>query len=175
MNRILLKSDNLDTRTPADFLRLVESIGPIAVDPCGNRRGLVNARVILYPRSGWKTRPDYGNGITANWKQLARGGLVFVNPPYGQQINFWSLKTKMEAFSGTEIILLVAARTDTCWFHHLMKAEPDPRAVIFWSGRIRFVGHRCCAPFPSAVFYWGKRRDRFLSVFGQKGFMVLRS
>jgi hypothetical protein len=64
----------------------------------------------------------------------------------------------------TEMIILIAARTDTKGWRLL---SSFPWCGI--TGRLHFSGHKEAAPFPSAVFYLGKNVDRFVEVFSRWG------
>jgi hypothetical protein len=44
-------------------------------------------------------------------------------------------------------------------------------ALCFWKGRIKFVGARDPAPFPSLIAYWGNDTDRFKTILGKKGWI----
>ncbi len=66
------------------------------------------------------------NGLTAPWH-----GLVWMNPPYGQETGRWMKRLASHGYG----IALVFARTDTAWWHdHAMRAD----LICFVRGRIRF-------------------------------------
>lgn len=104
------------------------------------------------------------DGLKSPWN-LAGGGAVFCNPPYGRQIGKWVQKAYEESKSGTTIVLLIPARTDTTYFHDYIYGRAEVR---FIRGRIVFVdeagepckdvkGRAMPAPFPSmVVIYSGK-------------------
>lgn len=75
-------------------------------------------------------------------------GVVWLNPPYGKEIGKWVGKALQESrWRGATVVCLVPARTDSWWWH-----DYTPSAEIrFIRGRIRFVGAKYNAPFPSAV------------------------
>lgn len=84
------------------------------------------------------------DALTRDW---SRHGAVWCNPPYGREIGRWVAKAWHESQKGVTVVCLVAARTDTAWWHdYAMRGE-----VRFLRGRIRFVGARHNAPFPSAI------------------------
>lgn len=75
-------------------------------------------------------------------------GVVWLNPPYGKQIGKWVEKAFQESVCrGATVVCLLPARTDSGWWHDY--AERGERRFI--RGRIRFVGARYNAPFPSAI------------------------
>jgi phage N-6-adenine-methyltransferase len=89
---------------------------------------------------------------------------VFVNPPYsrGLQGKFIA-KAAEEARNGALVVMLLPARTDTKAFHaHIWDAEKhQPRAgveVRFLPGRLKFVGAKHGAPFPSMVVIFRGQR-----------------
>ena len=77
-------------------------------------------------------------------------GAVWCNPPYGRAVGRWVAKGFTEAMSGSAavVVMLVAARTDTRWWHD---CALHGREIRFIPGRLRFGGHSHPAPFPSAV------------------------
>lgn len=83
------------------------------------------------------------NGLAQDW----RGNTVFLNPPYGRDIGLWVRKALLTAASGSVVVCLLPARTDTKWWHdYASRGE-----VRFLKGRLRFEGGQHCAPFPSAI------------------------
>jgi hypothetical protein len=95
--------------------------------------------------------------------------LVYVNPPYGSALADWAPKIAAEANSGLEIVALVPSRTDTDWFHTLWESA---RTTLLWKGRLKFLGAKSAAPFPSALFYFGKREEVFIKAFADKGIFI---
>ncbi len=66
------------------------------------------------------------NGLILPWH-----GLVWMNPPYGQETGKWVKRLASHGYG----IALVFARTDTAWWHdHAMRAD----LICFVRGRIRF-------------------------------------
>lgn len=141
--------------TPANILALVlDVLGDIDLDPCGNSRGAPNV-----PAARHYTSED--DGLAQEW-----AGRVFMNPPYGNDIKHWVEKLCESYESGqvAEAIALVPARTDTRWFRRMEKYH-----VCFVTGRLTFVGNDDPAPFPSALFYFGDNPDLFTHVFSTIG------
>ncbi len=104
------------------------------------------------------------NGLAQPWY-----GRVWLNPPYGRQIERWTgrLINFYDVGLVTEAIALVPARTDTEWFEPLFNY-----ALCFWRGRLKFSGAESSAPFPSAVVYLGPRPERFRVTFAPYGRIV---
>lgn len=146
--------------TPSEILDLVRQVNDIGLDPCSNSKSIVNAKKeFFFPRH---------DGLVESW--AGHDGLVYVNPPYGRKIKKWAEKASGESTLGTEIIMLVPARTDTKWMHDFIFNSAS--AVCFWKGRIKFLGAQSSAPFPSAIVYWGSNVERFEEVFSTKGLVV---
>ena len=131
---------------------VVACMGGIDLDPCSNSHETPNV-----PAAEHYTRAD--DGLAQTW----RGG-VFMNPPYGREIDPWIAKLVSEYEDGavTEAIALVPARTDTQWWQRLRDYH-----ICFVTGRLAFkgAGNNESAPFPSAVVYLGNDTDRFVNTF----------
>lgn len=106
-----------------------------------------------------------GDGRTDKAVECCGGGAVFCNPPYGREIGKWVRKAWEEAKSGTTIVLLIPARTDTSYFHDYILGHAEIRWV---RGRLRFEDEDGTvyppAPFPSMVVVYngkeGKHENR---------------
>jgi phage N-6-adenine-methyltransferase len=91
------------------------------------------------------------DGLTRPWD-----GVCWMNPPYGRDIGRWMRKAWHEHQRGVTVVCLVPARTDTAWWHdYAARGE-----VRFLRGRVRFVGARHSAPFPSAVVIFRHKSPR---------------
>jgi phage N-6-adenine-methyltransferase len=86
-------------------------------------------------------------GLMQPWQ----GERVWMNPPYGPQVRRWMEKAWTEARSAELIVALVAARTDTEWWH---RYALDSSEIRFVRNRLRFDGTGGRAPFPSAIVIW---------------------
>lgn len=150
INKALFTSNKDDWFTPKNVLDLVEMVDDIHLDPCYNYDSIVDANITYCSA-----------GLDVPWRSHGLG-LVFCNPPYSQ-ISEWANKIDLEARSGTELIALIPARTDTRWFRCFYDST---YVLAFWHGRIRFIGGEHGAPFPSVLIYAGNRRKRFCDVFG---------
>lgn len=95
---------------------------------------------------------SFTNGLTHSW----RGLTVWCNPPYGRSITGKWVKKAAE--SGTTVVMLLPARTDTKWFHEYIYGKAEVR---FIKGRLCFEldgkpiidahGRPTGAPFPSMI------------------------
>lgn len=183
INAGLYTSDRDDWNSPSCVLDKVRELGPLVLDPCSNERSIVNAEVEFRLSRG-------EDGLRAAWATLGvAGGLVYLNPPYGDAIADWTRKATFEARRGAEIVALLPARTDTAWFQRDIATA---NALCFWRGRLRFGAAVAdqrqvalfdearaqleepdeTAPFPSVIAYWGPRSERFVEVFSGCGITV---
>ena len=148
-------SDSPEWYTPPDIIeRTIQALGGIDLDPCSNSREEPNV-----PAHRPFTIGD--DGLLRPWK-----GTVYMNPPYGREIEAWVEKLcgEYEAGNVTEAVALVPARTDTKWFRRMRRY---PRCFVH--GRLAFSGHETSAPFPNAIIYLGDNLDRFVAAFGTLG------
>lgn len=135
-----MSSDRQDWNTPPEVLQLLHQGWPdgVDLDPCSNANSIVEARRAF-------TIED--DGLAQPW-QVPACGLVYVNPPYGRPLAAWAQKIQAERSHLKAIVTLVPARTDTAWWRTLVTGASH---VIFLAGRLRFLGARASAPFPSAL------------------------
>ena len=128
--KALFSSGNDDWETPKDVYASLDKEFNFDFDPCP-----------------LKSRDD---GLNMVW-----GNRNFVNPPYSK-IALWIKKAYEEWLKGKTVVLLIPSRTDTRWFHdYILKADE----IRFIKGRLKFSGHKCGAPFPSAVIVFrGKKK-----------------
>lgn len=165
LNKGMFSSNSAHWNTPEDVLACVRKIavdGDIDLDPCSNGGSIVNASV------SWFGIDETDDGLNLSWDlNLDRPTLAYVNPPYGDVIGDWVEKVNKEAMRGVEIVALLPARTDTVYFHNFITMAD---AMVFWKGRLKFLGGKSCAPFPSMLAYWGPRSLEFRKAFSTRGF-----
>jgi len=96
---------------------------------------------------------SYFNGLTLKWS-----GNVFINPPFNLTDRFLS-KSVEERTNCNVIVLLIASRTDTIYWHEFaMKANE----IRFIKGRLHFNNSINTAPFPSCIIIFKpKQIDNF--------------
>lgn len=83
------------------------------------------------------------------------GETVFCNPPYGREIAKWVHKCYSESKRpGTIVVMLIPARTDTAYFHDIIKNNAEIR---FLRGRLKFGNSKNAAPFPSMIVIFNRR------------------
>lgn len=85
------------------------------------------------------------DGLEQSWKNET----VFVNPPYSA-LKKWIAKAHLTSETGTTVVMLIPARTDTAAFHDYIYKKPNVE-IRFIRGRLRFSGSKQNAPFPSMV------------------------
>ena len=75
------------------------------------------------------------DGLNQSWQ----GEKVFLNPPYGKGMIKWVEKARNEWLLGDcTIVLLLASRTDTHWFHDYIYAV-DGAKWEFTERRVKFI------------------------------------
>ena len=101
------------------------------------------------------------DGLKNPWRHGGGGGAVFCNPPYGREIGKWVRKAYEEAKSGTTVVLLIPARTDTAYFHEYIYGKAEIR---FIRGRLHFTDEDGnaygAAPFPSMVVVYNGKGEK---------------
>ena len=91
---------------------------------------------------------------------------VYINPPYGREINKWieqaihSVHHKHHN-SRTVVVFLLPARTDTKWFEQCFIHASEIR---FITGRLRFGNAEASAPFPSCVIVFDSKKSRLCDI-----------
>ena len=130
VNRVLFSSKNENWETPIQFFQALDDEFHFDLDVCALPE---NAKCTRY-----YTPED--DGLTQPWN-----GTCWCNPPYGRKIAAW---VKKAAESGTTVVMLLPARTDTKWFHEYIYGKAEVR---FIRGRLKFGGAVNSAPFPSMV------------------------
>jgi len=93
------------------------------------------------------------DGLAKPWP-----GNVWVNPPYGKYLTGkWVYKAYRESFENSDIIcMLLPSRTDTIWFHEYVMAAAT--SVWFIKGRLKFVGEKHAAAFPSMIVLFERKK-----------------
>lgn len=87
------------------------------------------------------------SGLLNSWV----GERVWCNPPYGSGLAAWV--AKLASGEADVAVGFIPARTDTRYFHDLILVKAEIR---FLRGRVKFVGAKSSAPFPSMICVWRK-------------------
>ena len=137
----MLSSSTDQWATPQTVFDALDREFAFTLDPCAT---LSNAKC-----SKFFTRAQ--DGLAQGW----RNEVVFMNPPYGAEVGRWMRKAQAEAAGGATVVCLVAARTDTRWWHQTAMHAHEIRLI---RGRLRFGNARSSAPFASAlvIFHRGQ-------------------
>ena len=126
------------------------------VDVCASR---LNRKCPLYI-----TEKD--DAFSWSWANLfpENKQVCWMNPPHSQLAK-WIQKASEESKKGATVVCLLPARTDTIAFHTYIwdtdKHRPRPGVEVrFLKGRLKFVGAKSSAPFPSMiVIFRGCKND----------------
>ena len=130
MNRVHFSTGKDEWETPWELYRELDEEFGFTLDVCASAENAKCGR--------FYTKEE--NGLLYKWE-----GVCWCNPPYGRKIGSWVRKA---AESGTTVVMLLPARTDTGWFHDYILGKAEIR---FIRGRLRFSGATDNAPFPCMV------------------------
>jgi len=131
--RGIFSHDKTDWETPPELFDPLNELFHFGTDVCATSE---NAKCINY------YSPEE-NGLAQDWR-----GHCWMNPPYGGEIRQWVAKAVESTLWGTITVCLLPARTDTGWWHDFIARATH---VEFIRHRVRFVGAKSSAPFPSAL------------------------
>jgi phage N-6-adenine-methyltransferase len=146
----LFSSQRDDWQTPPELFAQLDAEFGFTLDVAANRH---NAQCPTYigPDHDLEN-PGWLDALAIEWE-----GICWMNPPYsrGLQAKFIA-KAAAERLRGVTTVMLLPARTDTRAFHaHIWDAEqhkPRPGVEVrFLKGRLKFVGAKAGAPFPSMI------------------------
>jgi site-specific DNA-methyltransferase (adenine-specific) len=136
MNTELLFSSKTDLwETPQDLFDKLNNEFQFTLDVCATPE---NAKCD-------KFYTEEQDGLKHPWK-----GTVWCNPPYGRGIGQWVRRALFASVSGSTVVMLLPARTDTKWFHDYIYKRNNVE-IRFIRGRLKFGGSKNSAPFPSMV------------------------
>ena len=153
-------SKKVDHCTPHVIDRLLLRFDPSGVDldPCASTSGLqiVEAGIKLYGVGHGVNLPEI-DGLEISWIELLDGrGFVFVNCPYGRgELDDWIPKIVSEVLSSDlTVIALLPERCDRKVYQKYVTGVGSSNAVCYIRGRLKFVGSKDSAPFPSILVIW---------------------
>ena len=128
--------------TPRDrFEQWTKEYGPFTLDAAASTENALCDRYFTITDDG--LYQDWGTGT------------VWCNPPYSH-VGPWVKKGYEESLKGATVVMLVASRTDTKWWHEwAMKGE-----IVFIRGRLKFGGQTNSAPFPSALIIFRPTKEK---------------
>ena len=145
MNEVHFSSKSNEWETPKEVFDALNNEFNFTLDPCCTKETAKCDKFYTILE----------NGLKQDWSK----DTVFVNPPYGREINNWVEKSYEEYLKGATVVMLIPARTDTKYYHNYIfnKAE-----VRFLKGRIKFLQNGeigQSAPFPSAIIVFSKNNN----------------
>lgn len=132
--QVLMSSKKHDWATPQDLFDKLNAEFGFTLDAAASPH---NAKCEKY-----LTIED--NALCQRWE-----GIVWLNPPYGRDIKKWIAKAHTEAQKGATVVCLVPARTDAEFFQRM--AFQHAAEIRFIKGRIKFMGAKDPAPFPTML------------------------
>lgn len=139
LDKVLHSTGKDDWETPLQFFNELNKEFNFTLDPC------------CVPETA-KCKKYYTkehDGLKQDWS----GEVVYCNPPYSKKTKdnpgqeAW-IKKCYEEGQKTTVVMLLPARTDTVAFHKYIYGKAEIR---FLKGRLKFVGAKDAAPFPSMV------------------------
>ena len=113
--------DNTEWETDKEFFKLLNERFNFTLDCCATSRN----------RKCKKYYSKLVNALTKKWI-----GRVFMNPPYGKNINLWIKKAYLEVKKGNAdiVVCLIPVRTDSQWFCKYSRFAQ----IVFLAGRLKF-------------------------------------
>jgi len=133
VSKALFSSKSDDWATPRALVEDLEKrFGKFTLDPCATAENAVCEKFFTKEQDGLKE----------TWT-----GNVFMNPPYSK-VKDWIKWAWSCSGDGTRVVCLVPSRTDTAWFHDYALKYGK---IEFFRGRIKFMGAKSSAPFPSCL------------------------
>jgi len=144
ISKALFSSDSTTWETPQNLFDELNREFWFEVDVCADMKN--------HKCSKWYTEGQ--DGLKQEWYVQAK--TCWMNPPYGRTISDWIQKASEESKKGCTVVCLLPARTDTKYFHRYIwdkhNHRPKPGVEVrFLQGRLKFVGAKDSAPFPSMI------------------------
>jgi len=158
MDDVMYSSKKDNWQTPLKLFKELDDKYKFTLDPASNDKNALCE----------KHYTKETDGLTQSWQ----GETVFLNPPYGRDMIKWVAKARAEWLLGDcTIVLLLASRTDTRWFHDYIYAV-DGAIWDFSERRVKFIdpdtGKEAGSPaFGSVIVVFEKGkvyRNTFLEV-----------
>jgi len=140
-----------DWETPQGFFDALNEEFHFTLDVCADP---VNAKCASW--FGYDPGGHLVDGLAQQWSPH----VCWMNPPYSQ-LKLWLKKASEEAARGATVVSLIPSRTDTKAWHRFIwdcaaQCVRPGVEVRFIEGRLRFVGAKSAAPFPSALVIFRK-------------------
>lgn len=138
MNEILFSSKKEDWETPKELFDKLNEKFKFTLDVASSEE---NKKCNKY----YTKKED---GLLQNWDDE----IVWCNPPYGKEIGKWVEKASK---CRSLVVMLLPSRTDTRWFHDYIYQKTE---IYFIKGRLKFVGAKSSAPFPSMIVIFNRNK-----------------
>ena len=144
MNTVHYSANKDEWETPASIFDPLDAEFDFDLDPCAT---LENRKCQMH-------FDIHADGLSCWWQRMGYTS-AFVNPPYSN-LKEWIAKCSQESKHGMTCVMLIPARTDTkAWHTYIYDASKNQFRsgveVRFLPGRVKFVGGKHCAPFPSCI------------------------
>jgi site-specific DNA-methyltransferase (adenine-specific) len=133
LNSSAYMSDKSDWETPPELFDRLNKEFKFTIDVCANDK---NRKCDTY-----LTERD--DALSAEWS-----GVIWMNPPYGDCLSDWVGKAYHTGLTGSTVVCLIPARTDTRWWHKFVMMSAEVR---FLTRRLSFVGSTNKAPMPCCI------------------------
>lgn len=158
--------------TPEKYVRAVREFfgGHISLDPCSNEYSIVDAET--------EYRLPRQDGLMESWDFPT----IYVNPPYGidkergTSIKKWLFRcANAHKEFKSEVLALIPVATNTGHWKNFVFGNAAGLCFLY-DTRLKFLvngqnGGKG-APMSCAMIYWGKRFDKFYSVFKKFGAVI---
>lgn len=140
--KLMFSTGKDDWQTPKELFIPLNREFDFTLDAAANRD---NALCHFFYGPGSLSRSD---ALIASWPTHDR---IWVNPPYSRGLQARFIEQAAEtAKRGGLVVMLLPARTDTKAFHRYIYKQPGVE-IRFLQGRLKFVGAKSGAPFPSMI------------------------
>ena len=136
-SRAMFTSNKPDWATPITLFSELDAEFHFTLDVCATKEN---------SKCGRFFSPDE-DGLKQFWGEE----ICWMNPPYGRGMEKWIQKAYEATLYGATVVGLVPARTEMGWFHDYVLGKAEIRYI---RGRLRFVGSKYNAPFPSMIIIW---------------------
>lgn len=160
---VCFSSKKHDWETPLDLFCQFNKKYNFVLDVCANKENAKCDNYISLDDS------SHINSLNENWLEWIvkfHGDFVtnkncWMNPPY-KNVYEWVEKAWNESLNnGLTVVCLLPARTDTKWWHEFIYNQYsgkffDGVSVEFLKGRLKFVGAKHAAPFPSCIVIFNR-------------------
>ena len=156
-------SSGNERETPWEFFWRLDNEFHFTLDPCASHKNHKCERYFTKTTDGLKR--DWSNEV------------VFVNPPYGRELQRWVKKSYEESLKGATVVMLIPLRSNNIWWHdYCMKAHE----VRLLRKRLKFIDeqgipYKHGLPFPLAlvIFRPKKRKNNNPQLLPYEAFRVV--